>query len=343
MTVTEITDDQRSAADELAVLSVHDLDVRYDVGRGKTVRAVKDVSFDLRRGETLGVVGESGCGKSTLARALVRMTKIASGSIAFDGNDLVGMSRRELRQIRPRLQMIFQDPVSSMNPRRKVRDIVAEPLSIWNWKTPEERAGRVDELLDLVGMPSDVFGERRPQQLSGGQCQRVSIARALALSPSVIICDEPVSALDMSVQAQVLNLLEDLKAALGLTLLFISHDLSVVKNISDRIAVMYLGRIVELTTSEALYEAPAHPYSQGLLGSIPTVDDTESPAKRRLTGELPSPVDPPSGCHFRTRCPFAQDRCANEKPELRHIADGHLVACHFPQHGAAPWRDDRGA
>jgi peptide/nickel transport system ATP-binding protein len=233
--------------------------------------------------------------------------------------------------VRTRLQFIFQDPISSLNPRRKVRDIVAEPLRIWKRGTDAEQMERVNEVLEAVGLDPAVSADRRPHQFSGGQCQRISIARSLVLDPKVIICDEPVSALDVSVQAQILNLLEDMKARYGLTLIFIAHDLAVVKNISDRVAVMYLGKICEVGGPDALYATPAHPYTAALLRSIPVPDPTVPPVQSGLlTGDLPSPIDPPAGCRFRTRCPLAQERCAIEEPKVRLVGDEHYVACHFP-------------
>jgi peptide/nickel transport system ATP-binding protein len=252
----------------------------------------------------------------------------------FDGAELTSLPRSELREVRTQLQFIFQDPISSLNPRRKVKDIVAEPLRIWKRGTDDERKARVAEVLDAVGLDPSVSSEKRPHQFSGGQCQRISIARSLVLDPKLVICDEPVSALDVSVQAQILNLLEDMKARYGLTLVFIAHDLAVVKNISDRVAVMYLGKICEVGTPDALYSAPAHPYTAALLRSIPVADPTVAPSETGLlTGDLPSPLDPPTGCRFRTRCPNAQERCALEEPIMREIAAGQFIACHYPVHG----------
>jgi peptide/nickel transport system ATP-binding protein len=315
--------------DEAASLvRVEHLTVEFPSSGGK-VHAVSDVSFDVVPGETLGLVGESGCGKSTTGRALLQLIRPTAGSVRFEGKELTTMPAGELRRLRPRLQMIFQDPISSLNPRRKVFDIVAEPLHIAGQL--DGLNDRVNAMLESVGLDPSV-GDRRPHQFSGGQCQRISIARALMLEPKVLVCDEPVSALDVSVQAQILNLLEDLKARYGLTMLFIAHDLAVVKNISDRIAVMYLGKLAELAPSEELYRAPRHPYTAALLSSIPVPDPA---AIRRveassLAGELPSPIDPPSGCRFRTRCPRAQDRCAAEEPVIRALGPDHHVACHFP-------------
>ena len=319
---------------EDALLRVEDLVVRFPVGRtGLFVNAVSGISFDVMKGETLGLVGESGCGKSTTGRAVMQLPRPTSGSVLFEGKQLTGMSGDSMREARTRMQMIFQDPISSLNPRRKVRDIVMEPLNIWKRGTPEERSARVDQVLEEVGIDPERAAESQPHQFSGGQCQRISIARSLVLNPSIIICDEPVSALDVSVQAQVLNLLEDLKARYGLTLIFIAHDLAVVKNISDRVAVMYLGKICEVARSDDLYREPAHHYTNVLLNSIPVPDPEVAVTRTAVEGEIPSPVLPPPGCRFHTRCPAAQDRCRSEEPQLRQINDRHFVACHYPVHG----------
>ncbi len=311
------------------VLSVRDLVVEFRSG-SQRVQAVSGISFEVRQGETLGLVGESGCGKSTTGRTLVQVQPPTSGTISFLGRDLGSMSTRQLRQARTKIQMIFQDPISSLNPRRRVRDIVAEPLVIWKRGSKQERQKKVRAMLEAVGIDPDNAGDRRPQEFSGGQCQRISIARALMGEPELLICDEPVSALDVSVQAQILNLLADLKERFGLTMVFIAHDLAVVKNVSDRVAVMYLGKLVEVAPSDELYRAAAHPYTEALLASIPEPDPDQVRDHTPLTGELPSPLDPPSGCRFRTRCPYAQERCAAEEPLLREVAPGHRVACHFP-------------
>ena len=310
------------------LLSVEHLTVQFRVGRGK-VQAVSDVSFDVVRGETLGLVGESGCGKSTTGRTIVRVQRPTAGAIRFDGQDISSMGERELRPVRRRMQMIFQDPISSLNPRRRVSEIVAEPLAIDGWGTADERGERARAMLTSVGIDPDQTGDRRPQEFSGGQCQRISIARALMSDPELLICDEPVSALDVSVQAQILNLLAELRAARGLTMLFIAHDLAVVKNVSDRVAVMYLGKIVEIAPSDDLYRSPAHHYTAALMAAIPEPDPASARGET-LTGELPSPLNPPSGCRFRTRCPAATERCAAEEPPLTQVARGHQVACHFP-------------
>ncbi len=322
----------RSEGDVL--LCVEDLVVEFPVGHtGLKVNAVSGISFDVLRGETLGVVGESGCGKSTTGRAIMQLPRPTSGSVTFEGRQLTEMGRDEMREARTRMQMIFQDPVSSLNPRRKVRDIVMEPLSIWKRGTSLEQASKVDALLEEVGIDPQRAAESQPHQFSGGQCQRISIARSLVLDPTLIICDEPVSALDVSVQAQVLNLLEDLKAKHGLTLIFIAHDLAVVKNISDRVAVMYLGKICEVAPSDDLYRAPAHHYTRVLLDSIPVPDPDVATTKTEIEGEPPSPVLPPPGCRFHTRCPAASDICRNDEPQIREIATDHYVACHHPIHG----------
>jgi peptide/nickel transport system ATP-binding protein len=284
----------------------------------------------MAEGETLGLVGESGCGKSTTGRALVQVEKPTSGKITFGETELTALGRSELRTLRTQVQMIFQDPISSLNPRRRVIDIVAEPLNIWKIGTKEERREKANAMLDSVGIDPYIAGGRRPREFSGGQCQRISIARALVLEPKVLVCDEIVSALDVSVQAQILNLIEDLKAQHNLTLLFIAHDLAVVKNVSDRVAVMYLGRLCEVAPADTLYDAPAHHYTAALLSSAVEPDPGSTRTSVALAGEPPSPISPPSGCRFRTRCPRAETRCAEEVPELREIATGHQVACHFP-------------
>ena len=311
------------------LLRVEDLVVEFPIGRGLTVSAVAGISFDVLRGETLGIVGESGCGKSTTGKAIMRIEQPTSGSVEFDGVDLVALPHAELREARTRLQMIFQDPISSLNPRRRVRDSVKEPLEVWRRGTPQERDAVVDAVLESVGIDPQRAAESRPHQFSGGQCQRISIARALVLDPAVVICDEPVSALDVSVQAQVLNLLQDLKAEYGLTLIFIAHDLAVVKNVSDRVAVMYLGKLCEVASSDDLYARPAHPYTKVLLDSIP-VPDPDIATGTTIVGEPPSPVNPPTGCRFHPRCDRADDTCRNEEPLMEPLGDGHFVACHHP-------------
>jgi len=314
---------------EATLLEVRDITVEY-VTHGQRFAAISDVSMDIAKGETLGLVGESGCGKSTTGRAIIQLPTPTAGSVKFEGRELTELTHTDMRPIRKRLQIIFQDPVSSLNPRRRVKDIVAEPLIISGMTNKAEIDAKVREVLNAVGMDPDITLDRRPHQFSGGQCQRICIARSLIMEPNLIVCDEPVSALDVSVQAQILNLLEDMKERYGLTLLFISHDLAVVKNISDRVAVMYLGKFCELASSERIYEAPAHPYTAGLMATIPEIGDKSIDNAMALTGEIPSPLNPPSGCRFRTRCPHAQEKCAAEEPAFSEIEPGHQVACHFP-------------
>jgi len=313
------------------IIRVEDLVVEFPAGRGKVVHAVSGISIDLAQGETLGLVGESGCGKSTTAKAMIQLPPPTGGSVDFNGTDLTKLSGEQLRQIRTDLQIIFQDPISSLNPRRKVGDVVAEPLKVWGPFDEDEQITRVNAMLDAVGIDPDVARDKHPHEFSGGQCQRISIARALVLEPQVIICDEPVSALDVSVQAQILNLLEDLKAEYELTLVFIAHDLAVVKNISDRVAVMYLGKMCEVAEANELYANPAHPYTRMLVESSPSPDPfVEIDDVTEVDTDLPSPIDPPSGCRFRTRCPAATDLCERVEPEMRKVSDDQYVACHHP-------------
>jgi peptide/nickel transport system ATP-binding protein len=319
----------QQSAPQSALLEVDNLVVEYPVG-ARTVHAVSGVSLQVARGETLGLVGESGCGKSTLGRAVLQLRRPTSGKVLFDGQDLTAMQGDALRLMRRRVQLIFQDPIASLNPRRRIGEIVAEPLVISGVKDPTERKRRVDEVLSAVGLDPAIVVGRLPHEFSGGQCQRISIARALVLNPEFIICDEPVSALDVSIRAQILNLLEEMKARYGLTLLFIAHDLAVVKAVSDRVAVMYLGRLCEVGPSEQLFARPAHPYTALLLEAIPVPDPDMRPTESVPVGEPPSPIAPPSGCRFRTRCPRADTQCSAEVPELRAVAPGQLVACHHP-------------
>jgi oligopeptide transport system ATP-binding protein len=319
------------------LLEVRDLVKHFPVRGGMfgkpagQVRAIDGVSFSLQKGETLGLVGESGCGKTTTGRCILQLERPTEGSIVFDGVDLVTLDPAALRAVRRRIQVIFQDPYSSLNPRMTVTQILAEPLKVHGIvRDKVEREQRVVELLRQVGLLPQ-HGKRYPHQLSGGQRQRVGIARALAMQPSLIVCDEPVSALDVSIQAQIINLLEELQERFGLTYLFIAHDLSVVRHISDRVAVMYLGKIVEITDRQRLYEEPLHPYTRALLSAVP-IPDPKLEAKRERTvlrGEVPSPLNPPSGCVFHPRCPLAVDRCSAETPPLREIRPGHWTACHL--------------
>lgn len=292
------------------------------------VKALDDISLQIGRGETLGMVGESGCGKTTFGRTVLRLTEPSSGSITFDGRDVCAAGKEELRRLRMEMQIIFQDPYASLNPRMTVADIIRSPLDVFKLGTKEERNQKVKEILSRVGL-NEYHMNRYPHEFSGGQRQRIMIARALVLNPKFIICDEPVSALDVSVRSQVLNLLQDLQEEFHLTYLFISHDLSVVKYISDRIAVMYLGGIVEIAPKAELYDGPLHPYTKALLAAIPIPDPTVVRSDLRLQGELPSPLNIPEGCRFCTRCPYAAERCRKERPELREISNGHFAACHM--------------
>ena len=312
------------------VLKVEDLVVEFNLGRGKVVKAVSGVSFDLLRGETLAIVGESGCGKSTLGKAVLQLPRPTSGSVEFLSKELTTLNKSELRDMRPAMQMIFQDPISSLDPRQPVSEVLAEPLQVWNKGTQVEIDEKINELLLSVNLDPAVVRDRRSYEFSGGQCQRISIARALALDPTMIICDEPVSALDVSVQAQILNLLQDMKDRYGLTLIFISHDLAVVKTISTRVMVMYLGKVCEVGTPDELYNNTLHHYTKALVGSVPIPDPDRPISGNLIQGEPPSPMNPPSGCRFRTRCPMATEKCAQEEPQLREVSVGHFVACHHP-------------
>lgn len=296
--------------------------------RGQTVKAVDDVSFEIMKGETFGVVGESGCGKSTLGRTLIRLQQPTDGHIYLNGTDIAGLKGAQLKEMRKEAQIIFQDPSACLNPRRTIKQILMEPFEIHNLKGKIDVDAKIMELLQLVGLDSYHLS-RYPHELSGGQKQRIGIARALALEPQIIICDEAVSALDVSVQAQVLNLLQELKEKLELTYFFISHNLNVVYQVSDRVGVMYLGKMVEIANYDQLYEKRYHPYTEALLSAIPQVDQEEQKERIHLEGEVPSPYDPPSGCHFHTRCPKACDKCRQTAPELKEVAPGHYVACHL--------------
>jgi peptide/nickel transport system ATP-binding protein len=315
---------------ENALLRVENLVVDYPLSGRHRLQAVSGLSFDVAEGETLGLVGESGCGKSTTGRAVMQLPRPTGGSVVFEGRDLTGLPRTEMRRVRRRLQMVFQDPISSLNPRRRVGDLVAEPLVIAGNGDAARRRERVREALSAVGLEPDMIWGRRRHEFSGGQCQRICIARAIVMRPRLLICDEPVSSLDVSVQAQILNLLEDMKARYRLTMVFISHDLAVVKNVSDRIAVMYMGKLCEVAPAAKLHRSPAHPYTASLLDSVPVPDPTVPPRPAPVTGEPPSPLAPPAGCRFNPRCPRAQDRCRAEEPTVREVAPGHFAACHFP-------------
>ncbi|HEY8634109.1 MAG TPA: oligopeptide/dipeptide ABC transporter ATP-binding protein [Candidatus Dormibacteraeota bacterium] len=316
------------------LVSVTDVIKHFPTGGGfrqEVVRAVDGVTFDIAKGETLGLVGESGCGKSTLGRVIMQLHPATSGSIKFEGRELTKMRGNQLRQVRQRMQIIFQDPYASLNPRMAIGDIIAEPLKNFGLGNRRAREKRVQEVMRVCGLNPD-FANRYPHEFSGGQRQRIGIARALVLTPSLIVADEPISALDVSIQAQIVNLLEDLQAKFKLTYLFIAHDLSVVRHVSDRVAVMYLGKIVEVATSKEVYDKPLHPYTKVLLSSIPSAN-AEIEGRRKpilLKGEIPSPINPPSGCRFHTRCPIAQlPICAEVEPQLEMKADGHVAACHF--------------
>lgn len=321
------------------LISVQNLVKRFPIRGGllsreiASVKAVSNVSFDIRKGETLGLVGESGCGKSTLGRCVLRLIEPTSGQILFKGQDITKLSVREMRKLRRNMQIIFQDPYASLNPRMTVEDILGEPLDIHGvCKSKEERRQRILKLLDLCGLRREAIS-RYPHEFSGGQRQRVCIARALAVEPEFIVCDEPVSALDVSIQAQIVNLMQDLQKELGLTYLFIAHDLKVVEHISTRVAVMYLGQIVETANAEELYDKPKHPYTRALLSAIPIPDPTYQKERMILKGDVPSPIDPPSGCYFHPRCPMAQEKCRTQAPSLQDMKGSsdspHSVACHF--------------
>ncbi len=313
-----------------SLLNIKDLSIHFNAGFRQQIHAVSDISFTISKGETLGLVGESGCGKSTIARAIMQFQKLTCGNIFFEGEDLTRISKNRLRHLRPQFQMIFQDSISSLNPRRKIIDTITMPLKVIGISNQRDRNHLTQEMMESVGLDPKI-GNRRPFQLSGGQCQRVQIARALITNPKLLICDEPVSSLDVSIQAQILNLLERLRIKHRLTMLFISHDLAVVKNVCDSVAVMYLGKLCEQAPSEKLYQDHRHPYTQALLSAIPNPDPRSGPDKiKLLSGEIPSPVDPPSGCRFRTRCPKACDICAEQEPLLKEIEPEHKIACHFP-------------
>jgi peptide/nickel transport system ATP-binding protein/oligopeptide transport system ATP-binding protein len=313
------------------LVEVSDLRKFFNIGKGNILKAVNDISFTIGRGETVGVVGESGCGKSTAGRTILRLYEPTSGGVTFDGKDIYKQKGAELKALRRNMQMIFQDPYASLNPRMTVTDIIGEALDIHNLAgSKAERKRKVEGLLDLVNLNPE-HATRYPHEFSGGQRQRIGIARALAVDPKFIIADEPISALDVSIQAQVVNLMQELQRKMGLTYLFIAHDLSMVKHISDRVAVMYLGKIVELAESGELYENPRHPYTRALLSAIPIPDPQVEATRERivLKGDLPSPINPPKGCQFHTRCPLATDKCKTDEPKLVEVSKGHFASCHY--------------
>lgn len=337
-----MTTDSLAAADKPELdgreilVSVKDLTKHFPIMKGVirrkvgAVKAVDGVTFDIYRGETLGLVGESGSGKSTTGRVILQLDPVTSGSVQFDGQELTELSAEQVRKIRPRMQMVFQDPHASLNPRMTVASIIGEPLKEHGTGRRRERHDRIEELLRLVGL-DPTHANRYPHEFSGGQRQRIGVARAIALNPEFVVCDEPIAALDVSIQAQVVNLLENLQSDLGLTYLFISHDLSMVRHLADRVAVMYLGRIVELAPVDELYDEPKHPYTQALHSAVPVPDPVVESERERviLEGDIPSPINPPSGCPFHTRCPIAEERCSREVPDWRQASNGHWVACHL--------------
>ncbi|MBJ7397629.1 MAG: ATP-binding cassette domain-containing protein [Ilumatobacteraceae bacterium] len=312
------------------VLTVRDLVVEFRLSKDRVVKAVSGLSFDVIKGEVLAIVGESGCGKTTLGRAILQLPPPNSGEVIFEGTDLTQLPKENLRSARTAIQMIFQDPISSLDPRMTVKQLIDEPLEIWQRGDEQERSVRINELLNNVGLDSELVLDRHAYEFSGGQCQRISIARALALDPRMLICDEPVSALDVSIQAQIINLLQDMHDRYGLSIIFISHDLAVVKAISNRVMVMYLGKICEVAPPEILYAKPAHHYTRALLNSVPIPDPTRQTRTELLQGEPPSPMNPPTGCRFRTRCAAASVLCTQQEPQLREVSPGQFVACHHP-------------
>jgi oligopeptide transport system ATP-binding protein len=338
MTVEAVSETPSPAPARDVLVGVRDLKKHFPISRGifkrqiGAIKAVDGISFDVYRGETLGLVGESGSGKSTAGRTMLQLNKATSGSVTFEGIELTQLTGEKLRRLRPRMQMVFQDPHASLNPRMTVGSIISEPLREHGKAKGPERRQRVEELLSLVGLEPK-HANRYPHEFSGGQRQRIGIARAIALNPDFIVCDEPIAALDVSIQAQVVNLLENLQDVLGLTYMFISHDLSMVRHIADRVAVMYLGKIMELATVADMYATPKHPYTQALLSAVPVPDPDVEDNRRRviLQGDIPSPANPPSGCVFNTRCPIAQEKCRVDVPEFRELATGHWVACHFAE------------
>ena len=312
------------------LLRVEDLIVEYKGSRSGVVQAVAGVSFEIKSGETVAVVGESGCGKSSLAKGVMQLVETKSGKVVLDGTEFSSLKGEELRRARPKMQMIFQDSVASLDPHLTVRALVEQPMKVWHKGTEAERKAKVDELLRSVNLDPEIVGNRKPTEFSGGQCQRVSIARALSLEPKLLVCDEPVSSLDVSIQSQILNIIQSMKKRYGLSLLFISHDLSVVRAISDRVIVMYLGKICEVSTPQKIVNSPAHHYTRALVASVPVPDPTVGRRRAAIEGEPPSPVNPPSGCRFRTRCAAATALCAEQEPQLREVTPGQFVACHHP-------------
>ena len=325
-----IVDSEQNTLTGDVLLRVEELVIEYKNRRGGVVRAVAGVSFDINKGETVAVVGESGCGKSTLAKGVMQLVETKMGRVVLDGVELSSLKGEQLRQVRPKIQMIFQDSVASLDPHMTVRALVEQPMKVWHKGDADDRRGKVDELLRSVNLDPEVVGNRKPTEFSGGQCQRVSIARALSLEPKLLVCDEPVSSLDVSIQSQILNIIQNMKKRYGLSLLFISHDLSVVRAISDRVIVMYLGKICEVSTPQKIVNSPAHHYTRALVASVPVPDPTVGRRRAAIEGEPPSPVNPPSGCRFRTRCAAATALCAEQEPQLREVTPGQFVACHHP-------------
>ena len=325
-----IVDSEQNTLTGDVLLRVEELVIEYKNRRGGVVRAVAGVSFDINKGETVAVVGESGCGKSTLAKGVMQLVETKMGRVVLDGVELSSLKGEQLRQVRPKIQMIFQDSVASLDPHMTVRELVEQPMKVWHKGDADDRRGKVDELLRSVNLDPEVVGNRKPTEFSGGQCQRVSIARALSLEPKLLVCDEPVSSLDVSIKSQILNIIQSMKKRYGLSLLFISHDLSVVRAISDRVIVMYLGKICEVSTPQKIVNSPAHHYTRALVASVPVPDPTVGRRRAAIEGEPPSPVNPPSGCRFRTRCAAATALCAEQEPQLREVTPGQFVACHHP-------------
>ena len=325
-----IVDSKQNTLTGDVLLRVEELVIEYKNRRGGVVRAVAGVSFDINKGETVAVVGESGCGKSTLAKGVMQLVETKMGRVVLDGVEFSSLKGEQLRQVRPKIQMIFQDSVASLDPHMTVRELVEQPMKVWHKGDADDRRGKVDELLRSVNLDPEVVGNRKPTEFSGGQCQRISIARALSIEPKLLVCDEPVSSLDVSIQSQILNIIQSMKKRYGLSLLFISHDLSVVRAISDRVIVMYLGKICEVSTPQKIVNSPAHHYTRALVASVPVPDPTVCRRRAAIEGEPPSPVNPPSGCRFRTRCAAATTLCQEQEPQLREVTPGQFVACHHP-------------